>query len=123
MAWEAGLIFPIMLSLLRLFLLSLLQSALVSGSCCERQKEGHPYGSAYRIKGVLYLGRFLQMSVVGHLRPDFISVKSMGILAFISRIRNKAVIPGNSVYIMLDTECHRCAQDIVKNTVLHAVVT
>lgn len=98
-------------------------SITASGSCCGRQKEGHPYGAAYRIKGVLRLGRFLQMSMVGHLRPDFISAKSMGILAFISRSRIKTLIPGNSVCLTLYTERHRCAQYTVKNTGSYAAVT
>lgn len=75
-------------------------SITASGSCCGRWKGGHPYGTAYHIKGVLCLGRFLQTSMVGHLRPNSIPTKSVGILAFISRSRNKTLIPGNSVCII-----------------------
>lgn len=125
MAWEAGFIFPIVntVSVGVIFIVIATVSITASGSCCGRQKEGHPYGAAYRIKGVLCLGRFLQMSMVGHLRPDFISAKSMGILAFIRRSRNKTLIPGNSVCIILYTECHRCAQYTVKNTGSYAAIT
>lgn len=80
-------------------------SITASGSCCGRWKGGHPYGTAYHIKGVLCLGRFLQTSMVGHLRPNSIPTKSVGILAFISRSRNKTLIPGNSVCII-----HRVSQ-------------
>lgn len=125
MAWEAGFIFPIVntVSVGVIFIVIATVSITASGSCCGRRKEGHPYGAAYRIKGVLCLGRFLQMSMVGHLRPDFISAKSMGILAFIRRSRNKTLIPGNSVCIILYTECHRCAQYTVKNTGSYAAIT
>lgn len=125
MAWEAGFIFPVVntISVGVIFIVITTVSITASGSCCGRRKEGHPYGAAYRIKGVLRLGRFLQMSVVGHLRPDFISAKSMGILAFISRSRNKTLIPNNSVCITLFTERHRCAQYAVKNTGSYAAVT
>lgn len=80
MAWEAGLIFPIMPSLLGLFLLSLLQPALQFLTAVVRGRKKAIFMVLHIvIKSVLYLGRFSQMSVVGHLRPDFISVKLMGI--------------------------------------------
>ena len=47
----------------------------------------------------------------------------MGILAFLSRSRNKTLIPGNSVCITLYTESHGCAQYTVKNTGSYAAAT
>lgn len=122
---EAGLIFPVANAVCVgvIFIVITTVSITASGSCCGRRKEGHPYGAAYCIKSVWRLGRFLQMSMVGHSRPDFISAKSIGILVFISRSRNKTLIPGNSVCITLYTEWHRCAQDTVKNTGSDAAVT
>lgn len=43
------------------------------------------------------------MSVLGHLRADSISAKSVGIVAVISGSRNKPLIPGNSICITLYT--------------------
>lgn len=122
---EAGLIFPVASTVCVevIFIVVTTVSIAASGSCCGRRKEGHPYGAAYCIKSVWRLGRFLRMSTVGHSRPDFISAKSIGILAFISRSRNKTLIPGNSFCITLYTEWHRCAQDTAENTGSDAAVT
>lgn len=72
----------------------------------RRQKGGCPYGILPKVPQ--RLGRSLQMSLVGHFRADFISAKSIGILAFISRSRNKTLIPGNSVCITLYAVSQMC---------------
>jgi len=84
----------------------------------RQAKKGRPYGPVYRIESAGCLGRFLRMSNVGRFRPDFISAKSMGIWVFISRSRNKTLIPGDSVCIASFTECHRCAQRCEKHWVI-----
>lgn len=101
--WETSPVSPAMntVSVGPIFIVIAPVSTAASGSCCGRWKGGRPYGERIVSKVPRCLGRSPQMSLLGHLRPDFISAKSAGILAFISRSRNKTLIPGNSVRITL----------------------
>lgn len=119
-AWESSLIFPITNpgSVGAIFIVITPVSTAASGSCWGRQKGGCPYGECILPKVPQRLGRSLQMSLLGHLRPDFISAKSIGILAFISRSRNKTLILGNSVRITLYAVSQMCTGYCEKHRVI-----
>lgn len=119
-AWETSLVFPIIndVSVGAVFIVITPVSTAASGSCCGRRKGGCPYGELIIPKVPRRSGRSLQMSVVGHLRPDFVSAKSMGIVAFISRSRNKTLIPGNSVCSALYAVSQMCTGYCEKHGVI-----